>query len=462
MIKKALIIVPHQDDEINIAHGLFENLKKNDVETTVVFCTNGDYFGNLSKDRRKEAEKVKLIFGYNRLIYLGYGDGWENGHIYHSNSLVRSHSGMSETYSPTDDPEYCYQKRGRHNLYCKNNFKSDLKEVILDIRADLIVCNDIDFHPDHKCVSLLFDEVVREIIDEYRIYKPYILKAFAYEGAWYGPRDYFYPHLNNTYIDYMSQATFPYEWKDRICFIVPRQNNSLQFWKSKVFKALCTYKTQNADSYSFNRPVYCFSGISNADCVYWYRSINSLSYHAKVEVSSGNKKYLNDFKLFDTIDILNKEKWIGAQFWTPDFDDSTPYVIYRFQTLTLLQNIVIYQNKIRGIKKLELSFSNGYSQIYNCQSTNRINIILEKPIESMFIKISIIEKVSDIIQVGEIEIYKELDNINITELPFDLSISSNRDKARSFIVRHIYQLVYDCCEKYIHYSSKIKYKKHLI
>ena len=80
----------------------------------------------------------------------------------------------------------------------------------------------------------------------------------------------------------------------------------------------------------------------------------------------------------------------------------------------------------------------------------------------MFIKISIIEKVSDIIQVGEIEIYKELDNINITELPFDLSISSKRDKARSFIVRHIYQLVYDCCEKYIHYISKIKYKKHLI
>ena len=45
MVKTALIIVPHPDDEINLAGGVLGLLHDSGVRTTVLICTNGDYMG---------------------------------------------------------------------------------------------------------------------------------------------------------------------------------------------------------------------------------------------------------------------------------------------------------------------------------------------------------------------------------------------------------------------------------
>ena len=46
-----------------------------------------------------------------------------------------------------------------------------------------------------------------------------------------------------------------------------------------------------------------FEMMQNSDVVFWQRRTDSLSYRAKVEVSSGNGSYLNDFKIVDSSDI---------------------------------------------------------------------------------------------------------------------------------------------------------------
>ena len=61
-MKRCLIIVPHPDDEINVAGGIFDQLLDNDYDITVAFTTYGDYNPKLSKKRVKEAQKAKKIF----------------------------------------------------------------------------------------------------------------------------------------------------------------------------------------------------------------------------------------------------------------------------------------------------------------------------------------------------------------------------------------------------------------
>ena len=61
--KRVMILVPHQDDELNIAGGLLCSDYLEKENTFIVYTTNGDYFRN-KNTRKKEAYKVAKIITF--------------------------------------------------------------------------------------------------------------------------------------------------------------------------------------------------------------------------------------------------------------------------------------------------------------------------------------------------------------------------------------------------------------
>lgn len=405
-MKKCLIIVPHPDDEINIAGCIFDQLKKNGYVISVMIVTYGDYYPELAAKRVQETLKAKKILGYNELIFLGYGDDYKTGHLYEDTcgeTIYESHAGYLSTYVINDIKPYHFRKYNKQAQYTRNNLKYDIKNIIIDMLPELLICNDVDNHPDHKAISLLFDEVMGEILKE-NDYYPTILKKFAYLGVYKGPNDY-YNKNNRTRPCYFNEEdesfAYPYIWNERI---IIRTNESLYpmlFWKSDIFKALCAHKSQRAYAK--------FGRIVNSDVIYWHRRTDNLALKAKVLVSSGDSQYINDFKIVDTDDIKSTNPFIipsNYKLWKPDKDDVNPRVKFVFDQEQKVSTIRIYQNPNSKINKVDILIDNNkvfLSQFSNCNNTITIkfeNILYAKELLLLF-------ETGSLIEINEIEIFEK-------------------------------------------------------
>ena len=102
--KKVMVLVPHEDDEINLAGGVIEEYLKHGSEVYIVFSTNGDGderhdMSKLGNVRIGEAIKALSVLGVpeKNIVFLGYGDGWDKSgaHIYNApaNETLRSRAG---------------------------------------------------------------------------------------------------------------------------------------------------------------------------------------------------------------------------------------------------------------------------------------------------------------------------------------------------------------------------------
>ncbi|MBR7042101.1 MAG: PIG-L family deacetylase, partial [Bacilli bacterium] len=149
--KDIMIIVPHQDDELNICGGMFTSDYFDMSRVKIVFSTNGDYLCNY-KARVRETNRLvrRLKMKRENIIYLGYSDQYynEDNHIYmvHEPNVFTSKKGDSVTFSNN----YHFKKYGENNKFNYESFVSDIKEVILDNKPGVIFAIDFDSHPDHR------------------------------------------------------------------------------------------------------------------------------------------------------------------------------------------------------------------------------------------------------------------------------------------------------------------------
>lgn len=282
MIASALILAPHQDDELNIAGLLLDQMKAAEMNITICFATNGDYNGN-EETRLSESKAVSAVFGGWNIVYLGYGDTGYEGALLNAaedDTVATSPAGFSETHGVGDIQDFHFSQHGEHISYTRNNLLSDIKEVILSVRADLVFCVDVDNHPDHLLLSALFDKAMTEI-SQTTDYHPLVLKKFAYLGTWYGIDDYFIRPAKSTEClscggEYESREDCkPYVWNNRIRFAVNPSVYSLRFWKSPLFKAYKCYKSQNGIAF--------FPRSANADAVYWFYDTRNGEYKQSSE-----------------------------------------------------------------------------------------------------------------------------------------------------------------------------------
>lgn len=390
MIKSALIIVPHQDDELNIAGFILEDFINNNIRTYILYVTKGNYYKDKYVQRQRERDKVLNLFGNIEIIQLEYDDNYNsNNHIFNDKNK-------------------------------RKMIKEDMKKCIVEKMCELIICVDYDRHADHRMVSSLFDEILCEAITEFK-YRPIVLKKMAYLGVWDGENDYFEktpqptkPILVNVNTDEYENV-LPNEWNDRIRIKTKEKDYGLKFWKSKVYKAYCTYFTQCGFVH--------FWTAANADVTYWYRNTNNLCMRATVEVSSGNAVFINDFCIANiegiTTDFEGESRFLNSA-WVPEKWDGEKKVRISFNEPQVIKVIKLYQNFMRlgHIKEMLIAFSNGMEQyIFNSdRDVEYLSFEVQKNIK--WIEISLISVVGNA-GIRELEIYSDNGEFPWNIVPFE-------------------------------------------
>lgn len=440
--KIAMVIVPHEDDEINVAGATIKNYVDSGSDVIVVFTTNGDY-NRLGKLRIDEAINAMAELGVEKdnVVFLGYGDQWdtEYGHIYNApdDKIIKSHIKEIKTYGNDNVSDFRTILDGEPSLYTRNNFKGDMIDVILKYSPEVIFTVDFDSHIDHRATSLIFEEAMHEILKEHNNYNPQVFKGFAYNTAWYSENDFYSENLestlkpNNEKIqDSNYEVDLPnYNWNDRIRFLVPRDTLTYTKLNNPIYKALKQHNSQNAKLHA--------EQIINSDQVFWERSTNSITYDSKIEVSSGEASYINDFKLADTSDISSeKNVKFDKCVWIPEKKDIEKSVKVKFnegkniESVSLYDNLSLEDNILSG----KLLFSDGSEiEVANLNkngSETRINF--EKKSDIEYVEFKIIEYEGENPGLCELEVFENKLDSNIEYIKL-----VNDNENETFMYRYI-------------------------
>ena len=351
--KRVLVVVPHEDDDLNLMAGTLETLT-GENEVYVLFLSSGDV-GAWGETRVNEALSALSLTGVpeENVIFLGYGDNIPDGgmHIYNAapGELVPSASGAVLTHAAPNHPAY---REG--TAYTRENLVSDLRGALEEIHADVIFCSDYDEHIDHRALSLFFDEALGRLLTAVPDYNPLVLKGFAYSTAYNAPAD-FYESVNllSTVCpgeERMENGVFC--WKDRVRLPVDDAGLSRSLRACRDFAAAQCYESQTLQSYA--------QRIINGDKVFWQRCTGSLLYGAAVRVSSGNGAELNDFRLLHSPDLAGNAPPYDA-VWIPERGDTAKEAEFAFSSADLTE-IRLYDNPSPedNVLAAEIIFPNGH------------------------------------------------------------------------------------------------------
>ena len=350
--KKVMLVVPHEDDDLNLTGGVIEYFVHNNSTVYPVFVTNGDMFGQGS-ERIEEAIACWKTLGVaeENVFFLGYGDQWDDmfPHIYNAepDTLLTSFAGNTETYGTDRHPPY------HHSLYTHNNYKNDLQAIITEKRPDILFVTDYDPHPDHMAVSLMTEKVIGDILKDDPTYKPVIYKGYAYYTAWRAVNDFYALNLNHTVqSDAEANCYFIYDWADRVRFPLWPSDLSRSIFTTSMYDLLSIYETQFANIKT--------GSIVNSDKVFWQRRTDSLLYQADLKADSGNGDLLNDFVLLDSNDVRDQSRPPYDGVWLPA-DKLCDTVLVTFPSKVYIDQIYLYDHPSAddNITNMEILFDDG-------------------------------------------------------------------------------------------------------
>lgn len=353
--RKVMLLVPHQDDDINVLGGVIEEYVKYGSEVYVVFSTNGDYYGK-AEVRFREALDALNYLGVpeDHVIFLGYGDQWSSDgpHLYNAQpgQVMTSVYGAMETYGTAASPAY---RLGRS--YTIDNFLQDIESVILEYRPDVIYCVDYDYNIDHRALSHAFEKVMGRILKEETDYAPLVLKGYAYNTAWEAVNDFYADNLlatQDAFSDEYSPVPEVYRWEDRVRLPVNAEGLSRSVISAGQNKALSMYASQGANLYGVR--------VINSDKVFWQRRTDSLCVGAEVQASTGDALLLNDFMLLECDDLLNGQPYDGV--WIPEEGDAVRQVQVTFGKEETVSSVVLYDHPDgeKNILNARIEFDDGF------------------------------------------------------------------------------------------------------
>lgn len=352
--RQVMVIVPHEDDELNIAGGVLEEYVRYGSQVRVVFVTNGDFEG-MGKRRMREAVACAAQMGIpeENVVFLGYGDQWQGDvHIYNGKDgqVLTSAAGYQATYGTKNHSAY-----RENSAYTRENLLEDLQTVIEEYRPDTILCSDYDSHIDHQAVTLAFEKVMGRLLAAEPDYTPVVCKAFAYNTAWFAERDFWGENLSatqNIYAEPYNQEPAIYRWEDRMRLPVCADTLSRSLITTGNFRGMCCYVTQNFRDRA--------DAMTNSDKVFWQRRTDSKCYRAEISTSSGDGALLHDFMLLECNDLASgRAPYDGV--WVPETEDPQATATVTFPEETELAKICLYDNPDAGENVLDalITFDDG-------------------------------------------------------------------------------------------------------
>jgi LmbE family N-acetylglucosaminyl deacetylase len=248
-----LIVSPHPDDDIIIAAGVAQRAVQRGEAVYVVYITNGDNGGpSIAPVREGEAVSAQAILGVpeNRLMFLGYPDGYTNTirvNFTSTGSVYTSPHGISATYATRGlgGTDYHHFRFGSAGPYNWPTMVADLSDILGSIRpAHIFTTSQWDTHPDHATAHYLTVESALNAISANPGYNPTIHKTTVWPGVetWPGPSDpqaYFTP----TPRDFVSDPT-QMVWSERESLDVPQSSQSALSPSNPKYSAICSHVSQ--------------------------------------------------------------------------------------------------------------------------------------------------------------------------------------------------------------------------
>ncbi len=231
--KRVLIVVPHEDDEINVAGTILAQLDYTRTDVMVVFSTDGGRYIS-PKRRMVEARKALNYCGVknNQILFLGYPD---------------------------------FDDRIERSLEVKKQMEHDLLECIENFSPDFIFTNGSDEHPNHIELSDIIDEVYYQYLKDDLKSHVFLFKTYAYNLAYYAVDDYSRYNLLET--KDRGKDMYPYSWEERLRLPVPRKCRTNTITTNFIYRAMWRHHSQSAYRAT--------SRIANSDKVYWLAKKNS-------------------------------------------------------------------------------------------------------------------------------------------------------------------------------------------
>lgn len=358
---KVLVLVPHQDDEINCLGGVMGEINKAG-KLYVLFSTNG---GNYV--RYDEAVRGAEMYGIppEQVLCLGYGQSlkedvgkkfrWGEPYMHMYNMFP------DEVAVDTAGMKSIWNWKGIEGmipgrLHTRDNFKADLKRVIEIIKPDTIICIDYDVHPDHRALSLLFEEVICELMKENPDYTPFILKSFAYSTSWIADPDFYADNLlstKKTWSEPYMLETNCYDWADRLR--LPVSNASLtrvlpgNIVRESFMECVSQLRSSPGKEYT----------IVNGDRVFWWRPTGNLLLTAQVKANGVNADHLTDVKLYDSYNVGDFSVKPLEHGWRPLYGNGEIQI--KLSRPSKIEEIRLYDHVDvnNQIKRLSITLSNG-------------------------------------------------------------------------------------------------------
>lgn len=240
--------------------------------------------------------------------------------------------------------------------------KTDLKDLIEDIQADIIFAVDNDVHADHRAASLLFEEALGELLCRPgNTYHPTVFKGFAYCTSFGAPKDFYADNIKSVPKPPVCEDNLIdislYEWNQRVRFPVFPACRGFYLRHNVLYQALFQHASQSAALHAVR--------IANGDAVFWQRRTDNLAFQAIITASSGKVERLRDFKLLDANQIDDKKMVFADYLWQPDDSDPDKIVSYRWQQPQKITCLRLAGNiePTGRIEKLALTFDDSTHMI---------------------------------------------------------------------------------------------------
>ncbi len=328
--KKVLVLVAHQDDEVNLAYGVVDALVQAGGDVTIAFATNSDS-RYPAETRVAEAAAADALMGVpaDHIVLLGYGGHMVPPFFLCEPGLVReSEAGHSQTYGANGISDYHSLCFGEPAAYTRANFEGDLYQMILNLRPDIVFVSDTDDHIDHVSLSQSFDMAMGRLLKDNPGYRPYVFKGFSYEYAWHGNEDFYHSLTLQSAAPSWTETSYhtAYAWPERVRLPLPGEYLSYTLRSSKLRALLLSFKSQNA--------VLQENGLLNGDRIFWERRTDCL--WASAAATSGDASLLQDFVIGDT-----REAPL-ATCWIPDETDAEPEIRFTWPEPQAVAELVFY------------------------------------------------------------------------------------------------------------------------
>ena len=413
-----MVIVPHEDDEINVAGATIYGAIKEGLHVFLVYVTNGD-FQYKADIRYKEVTRMASIMNLpmENIHFLGFPDNSGKELLATRERVFINHAGFSETHGSYGIIDYPTQYMGGPLSYTYNNLVLAIKDIIGRFKPSTIIAIDEDVHVDHQLTSIAVEESICKVVKENSNYTPKVLKSFAYDTDFESINDYYAMHLQSTVqnrawivADFLSTNNPMLLWEDRIRIPVPPDCRSLSLVGNPMFRALGAHMSQSSYKHG--------PKLINGDQIFWQRRTDNLVLHATVTATSGNISKINDFLRYDSYDVTKKIANPEDYAWIPDDTDQESTVTLHFEEPTEIKYIHWFENvwftndASEAIQGTTIKTSTGLEitvSPYHCAHFDEFPYIkvhvFEEPITIDWISFTIIKPKGVNAGISEIELY---------------------------------------------------------